>query len=223
MVADPGVPSPRKCVLFSWLPGRPLGDAATVEDYRRLGELAARLHDHGERWPLPATAQPLVWDRVFYYPAEPVALYDPVHAAVMTPERRTIVEKFEAPAQAELGRLHRTGPRSVIHGDLHPWNVHRHRGRLLVFDFEDAMIGAPVHDIAITLFYNRGRPDYPALRQTLEGGYGTRRRWPVEYNGQLEVLMAARTLIFINYVLRLGLGAEDYVPNAVERIRAVAG
>ncbi len=223
VITDPGVTAPRKCVLFSWLPGRPIGDAATARDYEKLGELAARLHDHGERWQRPATARPLVWDRVFYYPTEPVVLYDAVHAPVMTPKRRAFVREVEARAAAELDRLSRTALRSVLHGDLHPWNVHRHRNNLLVFDFEDVMVGAPVQDIAITLFYNRDRTDYPALRDAFEKGYRTLRPWPVEYDGQLELLMAARTVMFINYVLRLGLDAEEYVPMAVGRISAVLG
>ena len=35
------------------------------------------------------------------------------------------------------------------------------------------------------------------------------------------LLMAARTVMFINYVLRLGLGADEYIPMAAERIRKV--
>ena len=77
----------------------------------------------------------------------------------------------------------------------------RYRGRLTVFDFEDVMVAAPVQDIAITLFYNRSHPEYDAIRAAFEEGYRRIREWPVEWDGQIELLMAARTVMFINYVI----------------------
>jgi len=220
-VTHPGVPHPRKCVLFDWLPGSPIGDGADRDDYRMLGELAAHLHDNGEAWQRAPGLDPLVWDRVYYYPTEPVILYDEVHRHVMTPERTGVVRTVEAKCNAELSRLHQEVPVSILHGDLHPWNVMRHGDQLYVFDFEDLMIGAPVQDLAITLFYNRQHEDYVGLRAAFEHGYTTLRPWPIEYEGQLEILMAARTVMFINYVLRMGFDPEEYVPMAVERITAV--
>jgi Ser/Thr protein kinase RdoA (MazF antagonist) len=220
-VEHPGVDGARTCVVFSWLPGRPVGDDAGPDDYRRLGAVAARLHDRAEQWTAPAAFSPLVWDRVFYYPAEPVVLYEERFRSLMTPERTRVVRAVEEKAAFELARLHRERPIIVLHGDLHPWNVHRHRDRLLVFDFEDVMLGAAVQDVAITLFYNRDRPDYRDLRAAFEDGYRSLRRWPVEYEGQLEVLMAARTVMFINYVLRTGIDPGEHVPRMTERIRRV--
>lgn len=217
--AADGIPEPRKCVLFSWLPGKALGEAASPDSYHRLGRLAAALHRHGEGWALPADARPLVWDRVFYYPTEPVVLFDPPFRRLLTPARRETVEHVIRRAETELRALHERPGRFAIHGDLHPWNVHEHRAELWAFDFEDLMLGYPVQDVAITLFYNRGRSDYPALRSAFQAGYTGLRAWPVEYEGQLELLMAARTVMFINYVLRLRLEPDDYVPMATRRLR----
>jgi Ser/Thr protein kinase RdoA (MazF antagonist) len=221
VVSDAGVPGARRCVLFDWLRGRPIGDDATPVDYRGLGRLSALLHQHGRSWRLPAGSEPLVWDRVFYYPTEPVVLYDESYRGLMTPERTAVVKEVEERAGQELERLHREVPVSICHGDLHPWNVMRFRGRLAVFDFEDLMVAAPVQDIATTLFYNRDHADYPALVTAFEEGYREVEVWPVEWDGQLQLLMAARTVMFINYVLRLGLDPEEYVPMAVERVSRV--
>ncbi len=221
LVEHPGVPGERKCVLFDWLSGTPIGDGADRDDYRMLGELAARLHDHGERWQRPARLNPLVWNRVFYYPTEPVVLYDEPFRHLMTPERTAVVRAVESRCGAELSRIHREAPLSILHGDLHPWNVMRRNHRLFVFDFEDLMVGAPVQDIAITLFYNRKHEDYPGLCAAFEHGYTGLREWPVESEGQLEILMAARTVMFVNYVLRMDFDPDEYVPMAVERIKQV--
>jgi len=216
-----GVPGVRTCVLFSWVPGRAVAEAASPDVYRRLGETAAVLHDHGETW-RPPKGSPLVWDRTFYYPDESVILFDVEHRHLMDGERTRIVRRVLERAEAELARHHADGRPGIVHGDLHPDNVHWHRGRLHVFDFEDAMVARPVQDVAITLFYGRNRPDYSELRAAFEEGYRSRREWPVEFEGQLELLMAARTIMFINYVLRLGLEPEEYLPQAVDRIAANA-
>jgi Ser/Thr protein kinase RdoA (MazF antagonist) len=220
-VEVPGVARARTCVLFSWVAGQTLGGTSTPEEYRSLGVLSARLHDHGEVWSMPDGLEALVWDRVFYYPTEPVVLYEPRFSKHMTPARSRLVRGVEEKADAELARIHRTGSVFPLHGDLHPWNVHRTRDGLTAFDFNDVMIGAPVQDIAITLFYNRQEPQYPDLRAAFEEGYRTVRHWPVESEDQVELLMAARTVNFINYVLRTNLAPDDHIPRMTKRIQRV--
>ena len=220
-IDHPGVDGLRTCVLFSWIPGRAIGDAAGPGDYHRRGELAARLHDHGQAWRRPPGLRPLVWDRIFYYPTEPVVLYQEQYQHLLMPERTRIVRAVEAKAAAELARLHRDQQTFILHGDLHPWNIHTHRGRLVAFDFEDLMVGAPVQDVAISLFYNRDHEAYGELCSAFEEGYRSIRPWPVEWEGQLELLMAARTVSFINYVLRMDFEPEQYIPRWIERIQRV--
>jgi Ser/Thr protein kinase RdoA (MazF antagonist) len=219
MADAPGVPEERRCVLFSWLPGSVLADRISPARYADLGELAAQLHDHGERWRPPRTFRPLVWDRVFYFPNEPVVLFEPRYRRWMTPERTEVVRGAIETITPELERLQREGRPHVIHGDLQMGNVMVHRGRLTAFDFEDVMLGAPVQDIAITLSYGRTRPDYGELRRAFRAGYERRRGWPVEFEGQLELLMAARKVMFLNYVLRMDPEPEDYIAASIPDLR----
>jgi len=221
-VSHEGVPEQRPCVLFDWIPGQPVGDAAGPADYGMLGELSAHLHENAERWkPGRRRLEPLVWDRVFYYPDEPNVLYEGRFRRVMTPERIEIVEEIETLAASELKRLRRRAPQMMLHGGLQPWKVHLHGGRLHVFDFEDVMRGAPVQDLAITLSYNRQHPEYDALLGSFVEGYRSIREWPVEYAGQLLLLMAARSVMLINYILRMGFTAEEYVAIAVGQMTEI--
>ena len=219
MAVGPGVPEERRCVLFSWLPGSVLADQTSTARYADLGELAAQLHDHGERWRPPRTFRPLVWDRVFYYPTEPVVLFDPRYRRWMTKERTDTLREALEILTPELGRLHRERRLCVIHGDLQMGNVMVHRGRLTAFDFEDVMRGTPVQDIAITLSYGRARPDYGELCRAFRAGYERRRGWPVEFEGQLELLMAARKMMFLNYLLRTEPGPEEFVAASIRDVR----
>ncbi|MEZ4659801.1 MAG: phosphotransferase [Caldilineaceae bacterium] len=69
-----------------------------------------------------------------------------------------------------------------------------------MLDFEDLMIGSPLQDVAITLYYGRTHADYAALAAAFEEGYHSVRPWPAPSLYELETLIAGRTLMFINYV-----------------------
>src|SRR6478609_8589654 len=46
----------------------------------------------------------------------------------------------------------------VLHADLHGGNLKWHEGRLAVFDLDDAGLGVPALDLAISTFYLRSEP-----------------------------------------------------------------
>ena len=195
----PGVPGPRRCVLFAWIPGRPLGRGATPAQYRALGKLSAELHLHARGH--PGVGRPMPWDRVFYYPesVDPVVIHDASMAHHFTGGRRAVLDAALARVTKAFARR-RSQELQLVHGDLHPWNVHTFRGALTALDFEDVMWAHPVQDVAITLSYLRERPDYAALRDSFEAGYRDVARWPETYPGELDCFIAARQLMFVNFV-----------------------
>ncbi len=213
----PGVPGERRCVLFRWVPGKPLADNLTEEGYVRLGKLAAGLHLHGEEFVPPH--QPLTWDRIFYWPEEvdPVVIFNPEMAHHFVGNRRATLDRAIAKVEKAFEQLG-SASAQMIHGDLHPWNVHSYRSRLIAFDFEDVTWGHPVQDVATTLFYERNHRGYADLRAAFEEGYRTLAPWPVAYDGELEHFMAARTLMFVNYVANLRDDPSEFYKTAFPRL-----
>lgn len=212
-----GVPGQRRCVLFEWIPGRPLSDHLSEANYHRLGKLSAGLHRHGKTVVPPHP--PLTWDRVFYWPEEvdPVVIFDPEMAEHLGRGRRKILEQAIQLIEPAFARLDR-GDRQVIHGDLHPDNVHVWHNRLIAFDFEDITWGHPVQDVATTLFYERTNPAYPDLRAAFADGYRSVASWPVSYAGELEHFMAARTVMFVNYMANVADNPSNYYEVAFPRL-----
>jgi Ser/Thr protein kinase RdoA (MazF antagonist) len=212
-----GVPGTRRCVLFEWVPGRPLHDNLTEDRYRQLGSLAAGLHVHGRTFTPPH--QPMAWDRVFYWPEEvdPVVIYEPRLKKYLDAKRRRILDRSLVALEGAFSRLDPSAAQ-LIHGDLHPWNVHRYRDRLIAFDFEDVTWGHPVQDVAITLFYERDHPGYDDLRSAFEDGYRAIASWPVTYEGELEHFMAARSVMFVNFVANLREDPSDYYEVVFPRL-----
>lgn len=198
----PGVPEPRHCALFSWLPGPTLSERLSAGSLAKLGELAARLHTHAATFVPPAGFSVPTVNSVFPF-REPVVLFHPEHAGLFPAGRRRVYEEGIARIQATIDSLYAGGqPPRVLHYDLHQWNVKICRGRLYVFDFEDLMLGHPAQDIAITFYYLQDREDYASLREAFRRGYSRHLAWPERFAGEIDAYVAGRGVELTNFVLQ---------------------
>lgn len=204
-------------VLMSWLPGRTL-DEPTPSALRELGRTTALLHQHGERWTLPpGAALPSHADVLVGDPNRIQADHP-----LLTPDRREVIDAALAEAQDRLDDVWSRAMPHPIHADLHGGNVKWLRGRLSVFDFDDAVIGVPVLDLAISAYYLRtdGRDEQAVL-----DGYAAARDLPAFDDREFEALLAGRNLLLLNEVLQAMTAdvravRERYVDNTVSKLRA---
>ncbi len=129
-------------------------------------------------------------------------------------------------ALEECGRrfaqLHAGSRPVVLHADLHGGNLKWHDGRLAVFDLDDAGMGLPAFDLAVSTFYLRtgDRAAEAALRE----GYLSRRPLPPASDAEFEALVASRQLLLANSLLAsstasLRADAAAYLDVTVERLR----
>jgi Ser/Thr protein kinase RdoA (MazF antagonist) len=213
-----GVPEPRMCIVFGWVPGVDLADCLTLDNISRLGELSARLHLHARTYRPPDGLDLLKFDRVYPFP-EPVILFDERCSGFISPARRAIFQRAQAWAQTCIDRLKASGePMRLLHGDLHQWNVRYSRGRLSPIDFEDLMWGWPVQDIATTLYYSVDDGDYPARCAAFKQGYQRVCPWPERAPGEMDAFIAARALGMANFVLNTPEMIDNEIPAFIERI-----
>lgn len=201
-ISTPGVPHESRGMLFRWVPGRVLEVQITPAYYTQLGAITAQLHNHAQTLHLLAGIQLKRWDRVFYYPGEQAVYHQPIYRPLLSEDRLATLDDAVERCNILLKELYTTSLAPIlIHADLHYANIHVYRGQLYLLDFEDILLGFPAHDIAITLYYGRNRPDYNELVATYRQGYTHIRPWPDVSSPQLAGLMAARNTNFINYVL----------------------
>lgn len=212
-----GVPQPRLCAVFGWVPGTNLANHLTPENVSRLGELSARLHAHAATFKPPVGFTALRFDKVFPFP-EPIVLFQDEYRHLFSPERHAIFERAIAWAQEAIDRLQASGePMRVIHGDLHQWNVRVYRGILSPIDFEDLMWGWPVQDIATTLYDFPG-PNFQELRAAFRQGYTRHSPWPERCPGEIDAFIAARGVGLVNFSLQdPDPDWQAQVPGFVER------
>ncbi len=201
---DPALGKERPCVLFSWVPGTPLGDGAGPFGYRVLGQMSAALQHHGRTWTPPPLGEMRRWDQVFYYDSEmdPIIVDDPFFGHLFDIRRQRTIEKAAIICQKVIDESWASGTPQVVHGDLHEWNVHTVGGRLYAFDFEDVMLALPAQDAAICLYQTRNDDQREEVRAAYRKGFETIAEWPIVDDSQLDGFHAARQIMLMNYAAR---------------------
>jgi Ser/Thr protein kinase RdoA (MazF antagonist) len=203
-VTDPLTGHNRPCVLFTWVPGSPVGLGAGTFAYRTIGSMAAKLQLHGKTW-LPEDPGDLRhWDRVFYYDIKqnPLVIFDGHYDHMFRHSRRAIIEKAIPVAEKVIQDTWASGEPQIVHGDLHEWNVHLVGTRLYAFDFEDVMIATPAQDVSVCLYSSRTSPRTDDIRTAFREGFEQYSAWPIEDEEQLDGLHAARQIMLMNYAAR---------------------
>ncbi|MEP6774332.1 MAG: phosphotransferase [Chloroflexota bacterium] len=196
-----GVVAPHICVLFRWLPGKQIRRGLTPGHMERVGELMARLENHGAQWQRP---QGFVRGRVGYPvksaqweddPLAPHVLAD-IHALVAeslseaeAAEVTSILEGVRA-VEEELGKgLEVFG---LLHADLHYFNLLFGGGVVRAIDFDDCGFGYVLYDFAVMLNELLDRVDYAELRAGLLAGYRRVRALSAEREACIDSFIALR-------------------------------
>jgi Ser/Thr protein kinase RdoA (MazF antagonist) len=214
-VGAPGVPEPRTCVLFEWVRGRRLGEVLTVERVKNAGALLARVHEHGAAFDGGRQQPVIVGDNVPSFRLPDRIPRDDARYGALFAEA---VER----AQAAIDALWSHAPHRphILHGDFHPNNVLVWRDRLVPIDFQDALWGFEIQDIAITTMILEHYPDAGALAAALRAGYEQVRPWPADDAEMVNELVGARHLSVVNlgYNLRRP-GLDEFIDRHATWLR----
>lgn len=202
--------------VASWLAGDD-ADALVPEAARALGHTMATLHGHAADWSLPPGAVLSRFDTPLFGDEDALDRAPGLSAA-----DRAVLDEARSRADEVFERLHRDAELRPLHADLHGGNLKWHEGRLAVFDFDDAGLGLPVLDLAISAFYLRA--DDRALEESMLEGYAEVAPLPPIDAQDFEALIAARQLLLANSLLvtttaELRAQAEDYTRVSVDRLR----
>jgi Ser/Thr protein kinase RdoA (MazF antagonist) len=233
VVSHSGVPEARQVDLFEWIEGRQLGtveagveaDAKTlVPTFRTIGVLAARLHNHSERWRPPPGFMRQAWDLEGLVGERPLWGRFWELAALSEAERALMIRARDRVRQ-ELSTLERSARNyGLIHADFAPENLMVDGQRVRLIDFDDAGYGWHLFEIATTLYFHIGQPYFEAVERATIEGYQSERELTAADATLLPLFYTARGFTYLGWVhtRRETETARELTPMLIELSCGVA-
>ena len=199
-------------VIFEWIAGDEIEDEPSDAQLFELGQNMARLQEFARNLSfaggafLPKINSTMMNANDFLRAAQPPQLGDAIYGELLS--RLEQIDELYA-------RLSSDAPLQPIHADLHFGNVIQTPGRLAIIDFDDAGIGLPIQDLAISNYYIR--EDLEAEKH-LMAGFASVAELPPISEQDYELLLLGRMIVLVGFVLE-GTSAEirDFVPEFLRR------
>lgn len=209
-----------RTMLSTWLPGKNLEGKENEDMFYQLGQLVAELHLSTYNIVLPAGLVAKQWDQVFYFRDEQAIYHDPKYSKVVNSKFKALMDEAIPLFDRELRQLYNPKQAQLLHGDLHPWNIKIHNDQLAVLDFEDIILGQPIHDLAILFSYYRKHKkfSYDFVRDTVLSGYESVTTLPLLDEHLIDILIMARTVNFLNYILMLDDDHSSFINKSLKEL-----
>lgn len=199
--------------LAGWLPGRIVGSRPSRQQLTQIGCVTALLHQQTKDWyPRDGADFPRI-DSMLMNSTDNISQRNDER---LTPVLRQLLAEATAiiePVYAQLAQRFSIQP---IHADIHPYNLMWHAGQLSVFDFDDAGMGWPIQDLAITCYYLR---DIDGAEAQVLAGYRSVNVTPAVSSAEFEALLMARGIVLLNDLIVLQSHEEQaFVPEFCRRM-----
>ncbi len=222
MYADPFMGATYRIVLSKWLPGADFKGQESEALFVSLGQSVADLHQATRQIDLPKEVQAKVWNQVFYFRDEAPVYRQPKYQSQTTEEFKDLMDEAIEYLNPRLSQIYVQGESQLLHGDLNPWNIKVNNGQFSILDFEDAIFGPPIQDLAILLYYYQEHDHFPfeSVKDWILQGYSNGKTIVGWNDHAIESLMMARQVNFLNYVLTLEGDYHSYLETGLSRLKA---
>lgn len=217
--------------MLSWVPGRPVSDLGDVkkgvnseycERYRELGSLAARLHNHGEKWQRPKDFSRPEWSKAGLLGENPVWGRFWEHPLV----DKRLRKRLDMARVALASLLDDLGTGSevygLIHADFLPENVLVERSRFNVIDFDDSGFGWFLFEMATSLIPHVGEPYFDDIVAAYVAGYRVHRHFSDEHLALLPAFILLRVLTYLGFLHTKCDGIQNADRVAAEIVRVLS-
>lgn len=210
VVSFDGVPEPRQCDLLDWVEGEALGTIedhresdreSLVADFRTVGQLAAKLHNHSEQNGPPVGFTRHAWDE------EGCCGDDPFwgrywELAALTHEQRELLLTAAKQLRHDLIEFGKGRDRyGLIHADFAPENILVAGDKIHLIDFDDCGYGWYLFDLATPLFWHLGEDHFDAVFESIVAGYREGRGLPDEQVEKMGAFLLARGYTYLGWLL----------------------
>lgn len=212
---------PKRAILYEWIDGKDLYGRETYECFKKLGKITARMHLATRNISIPEEINPKKWDRVFYYRGEKPVYKMKKYKNIVSEEFIEIMDFIIPFIDKKIFELYKNNTPQLIHADLNPWNILIENEELKIVDFEEAILGFPIQDFSIFLFYYKDgkRFEFLRVKESFIEGYSKIINDFIFDEFTIEMLMIARRVNFMNYVLDINEDPKNYMKKSLPIVK----
>ncbi|EED33694.1 aminoglycoside phosphotransferase [gamma proteobacterium NOR5-3] len=193
--------------MTSWFPGVPMSErleaggdhAFRKSTFRRIGELAARIHNQSEIWRPPAAFSRARLDEDGLLGEMPRWGQFWEHRELTRPERDQLLRAREQCRAALRAYGLTSGNFSLIHADLHPENIIVQGEEPGLIDFDDAAYGWHGYELAAALIEYWDDDDFEELQGAVLDGYRQHRVFTRADEAMLSTFLLIRAMAIIGW------------------------
>ena len=193
--------------MTTWTEGSSLNDYLETNSdgdereriFRRIGEIAAAIHNQSTRWKEPPGFERRRLDLDGLLGEAPLWGRFWEHADLSRTERKLLLRTREKVHDALSAYGERPGNFSLIHADLHPDNIVYNGEDLALIDFDDSAYGWHMYEIASALIENSFAHGFGALREALLEGYREHRALAARDVEMLSAFLMIRGMAIIGW------------------------
>jgi Ser/Thr protein kinase RdoA (MazF antagonist) len=224
-VDTPALVEGRQVDLLEWVPGQAIGSIEEgvdldhdklVEVYQLAGELAARIHNHGETWQRPAGFTRLSWDETGFFGESGSVCGYYRDLPDLSAAQLELLDRARDATAAALAGFGKTADRyGLVHGDMLPENLFYDGAELRLIDWDDTGFGWYICDFCTAMFAHLGRDSFDPALGAMVAGYRRHRELPDEHLEMLPVLIMARALSYVGWAHTRRETAGEMVPLVI--------
>ena len=170
-----------------------------VRIFRRIGEIAAAIHNQSTRWKEPPGFERRRLDLDGLLGEAPLWGRFWEHTDLSRTEKKLLLRAREKVHDALNAYGERPDKFSLIHADLHPDNIVYNGDDLALIDFDDSAYGWHMYEVASALIENTFAPNFSALREALLEGYRQHRPLAARDVEMLSAFLMIRGMAIIGW------------------------
>ena len=215
--------------MLEWVDGELLGTlisrkpADFASHFRAAGRILAAIHNQATGWNVPdgfrrhrLDVEGLMGDDPFWGPFWNLPQMRNAQREVIERARRTITEEL-----LHLG--HSNDAFSLIHADLHPYNLVVGNKGLHVIDFDDAGFGWHHYELAVALYHYQEDDRFSVIRAALVDGYREVRPLADSVVGMLPMFFLVRSLVHLGWRAQRPEHGTDLSEDIEDAVREARG
>jgi Ser/Thr protein kinase RdoA (MazF antagonist) len=200
ILAEDSAGEQRHAVMFEFMPGIEPTEDRLVDDFKTLGAITARLHDHAKQWKVPSNFSRFTWD--FETALGPNGHWGSWRDGLaMGPSELEILGRLSDTLGIRLERFGKSKERfGLVHADMRLANLLVAGSDVTVIVFVDCGLIWFMYDLGSSVSFIEDHPLIPEMTSSWVDGYRSVANLSKEEVDELPTFIMFRRLLLVAWV-----------------------